>query len=222
MAGLLGDVLPWAYSKGNLLKRQVGGLLSDPLGELAQAAGLLADYRREDDRLNALAYADPQRPFRVTDRNALNALVNRAMAGPIGFAPVGMLGATREQQIKEILDNLAHIPRRERVGLRMLPEDVPTPNVGDALRPSTKWVDGVQTNKLLTGTSSIGISRRDEESIGRAIDLLGLFPGARGYYPGNKLAIISGPRAQKGSDAGEAVIQDAVIRYLTDPPAGPR
>lgn len=90
MAGLLGDVLPYIYSRGNALKRQVGGLLSDPIGTLQQSAGLLQDQHREQERLNALAYADPKNPFRVTDRNALNTLVDRTMAGPMGFAPAGM------------------------------------------------------------------------------------------------------------------------------------
>lgn len=50
MAGLLGDVLPFVYSRADALKRRVGGLLSNPAGLLAQtvndandrAGGLLA------------------------------------------------------------------------------------------------------------------------------------------------------------------------------------
>lgn len=37
MAGLLGDVLPYVYSRADALKRRVGGLLSDPIGTLTQA-----------------------------------------------------------------------------------------------------------------------------------------------------------------------------------------
>lgn len=224
MAGLLGDVLPYLYSRGNALRRHVGGLLSDPVGSLEQTAGLLQDQHRETQRLHSLAFSDPNRPFRLTDQDALASLVDRTMGGPMGFAPVGMLGATRAQQVQEILEQLKAIPKGERVGLRMLPGDVPTPAVGSTLRPSMRWVDGVQTDKFLPGTSSIGLPRRDEASITAAISRLNLFDdqGWSGYYPGNKLAIISGASKRKGEDAGEYVIPNALVRYLTDPPLGPR
>jgi hypothetical protein len=90
MAGLLGDVLPWAYSRGNALKRGVNGLLSDPLGSMEQTAGLLQDKHRENQQLNALAFADPSQPFKPTNQNALAALIDRTLNGPMGFAPVGM------------------------------------------------------------------------------------------------------------------------------------
>jgi hypothetical protein len=91
MAGLLGDVLPWAFSRGNALKRHVGGLLSDPIGSMQQTAGLLQDKHRENQQLNALAFADPSQPFKPTNQNALAALIDRTMNGPMGFAPVGMI-----------------------------------------------------------------------------------------------------------------------------------
>lgn len=90
MAGLLGGVLPWAYSQGDRLKRHVNGLLSDPMGSLEQTAGLLMDKHREHQALQAQAFADPQRPFKVTDQEALGGMVDQMMAGPMGFAPAGM------------------------------------------------------------------------------------------------------------------------------------
>lgn len=90
MPGLLGDVLPYVYSKGNALQRYVGGLLDDPVGSVQQTAGLLSDKRREQNDLNALAFADPRQPFNVTNQNALSQLIDNTMAGPMGFAPVGM------------------------------------------------------------------------------------------------------------------------------------
>jgi hypothetical protein len=90
MPGLLSDVLPYVFSRGDALKRYMGGLLSDPMGSMSQTAGLLGDARQEDQRLNTLAFADPQQPFKVTDQNALSGLIDRTMAGPMGFAPAGM------------------------------------------------------------------------------------------------------------------------------------
>ena len=90
MAGLLDGVLPWVYSRGNALQRGVNGLLSDPLGSMEQSAGLLADYRREDDRLNKLVFADPKTVSKPELDGALNQLANRALSGPLWFAPIGM------------------------------------------------------------------------------------------------------------------------------------
>ncbi len=57
MAGLLSDVLPYLYSRGDAAKRFVGGLLGDPAGMLARevnyandrAGGLLAQTRAATD-----------------------------------------------------------------------------------------------------------------------------------------------------------------------------
>lgn len=90
MAGLLGDVLPWIYSRGNALQRQVNGLLSDPVGSLQQTAGLIQDNGREQQNVLSRAFADRAQPFRVTDQGALNQAAMNVLAGPLGFVPVGM------------------------------------------------------------------------------------------------------------------------------------
>lgn len=90
MAGLLDGVLPWVYSRGNALNRGVTGLLSDPLGSMEQTAGLLADYRREDDRLNKLVFADSKTVSKPERDRALNQLANRMLSGPLSFAPAGI------------------------------------------------------------------------------------------------------------------------------------
>lgn len=91
MAGLLGDVLPYLYSRGNALTRHVKGLLSDPSGSLAQTAGLLNDKYREHNALMDVAFADKSNPFQVTDRNALAQVSTNMLTGPLGFAPAGMI-----------------------------------------------------------------------------------------------------------------------------------
>lgn len=91
MAGLLGDVLPWVYSRGNALQRHIGGLLTDPIGSLEQTSGRLQDSLREQNRLMDVAFGDQKRPFQPTNYNALTALVDRTMSGPMGFAPAGIM-----------------------------------------------------------------------------------------------------------------------------------
>jgi hypothetical protein len=90
MAGLLEGVLPYLYSRGDWAKRQLGGLLSDPLGTAQQTAGGLLDSHREQQGLLAQAFANQARPFQVTDKNALGQVAERMLAGPLGFAPAGI------------------------------------------------------------------------------------------------------------------------------------
>jgi hypothetical protein len=90
MAGLLGDVLPYVYGRSNVLKNQLRGLLSDPVGSMQQTAGLLMDKDREMNALHALAFSDKKDPFRVTDQNALAQITGNALNGLLGMAPAGM------------------------------------------------------------------------------------------------------------------------------------
>jgi hypothetical protein len=81
MPGLLGDVLPWAFSQGDRAKRYVNGLLSDPIGTFQQTAGQIVDNGREMSGLLDRAWTDPAAQKQATQM---------AMAGLLGFAPVGM------------------------------------------------------------------------------------------------------------------------------------
>jgi hypothetical protein len=95
MAGLLGDVLPYVYSRGNALKRGVNGLLADPAGTAQQTLGLLNDKRNEQNALYDSAFGNKGNPLQVTNQNALAALIDQTMQGPMGFAPVGMMQGLR-------------------------------------------------------------------------------------------------------------------------------
>lgn len=102
--GLLGEI----FSQGDRAKRFVGGLLGDPIGTMAQTAGLLGDFRREDQALNARAFADPANPLRVTDPSAMHQLGDRMLAGPLSMAPVGMIlyhGSNSPAAVRQIRDS---------------------------------------------------------------------------------------------------------------------
>lgn len=91
MAGLLSGVLPYIYSQSDRLKRNVNGLLSDPMGTMQQTAGGLLDSHRGQTNLLAQAFADPSQPFRVTDAGAMQQAAENMLAGPLGIAPAGMV-----------------------------------------------------------------------------------------------------------------------------------
>lgn len=90
MAGLLSDVLPYLYSQGDRAKRYMNGLLSDPVGSAQQTAGLLGDKHREMQALQAQAFPDQSRPFKVGDSKAMGQMADAMLAGPLSFAPAGI------------------------------------------------------------------------------------------------------------------------------------
>jgi len=88
--GLLGGVLPAIYSGADQLKRGVYGLLTDPMEQARRAGQSLLQSRADRQALMAQAFANPQRPFQVTDQNAMAQLGNDVLMGELGIAPVGM------------------------------------------------------------------------------------------------------------------------------------
>ena len=88
--GLLGGVLPAIYSGADQLKRGVYGLLTNPQEQFARASQSLLQSHNERQALMKQAFANPERPFQVTDRNAMAQLGNDVLAGELGFAPAGI------------------------------------------------------------------------------------------------------------------------------------
>jgi hypothetical protein len=89
--GLLGGVLPAIYSGADQLKRGVYGLLTNPQEQAQRAAQSLLQSRAERQALMGQAFANPDRPFQVTDRNAMAQLGSDVLTGELGIAPVGMI-----------------------------------------------------------------------------------------------------------------------------------
>jgi uncharacterized ParB-like nuclease family protein len=90
MAGLLGGVLPAIYSGADQLKRQVYGLLTNPMEQAERAGQALLQSRAERQALMNQTFANPERPFQVTDQAGLSQLGNDVLMGELGIAPVGM------------------------------------------------------------------------------------------------------------------------------------
>lgn len=72
-------------------KRQVTGLLSDPVGNAKQTLGLLGQQISRQNALMDAAFSDRTNPLQITNRNALAEAANNMLTGPLGFAPVGMV-----------------------------------------------------------------------------------------------------------------------------------
>lgn len=89
--GLLGGVLPAIFSGADQLKRGVYGLLTNPQEQAQRAAQSLLQSRAERQALMGQAFANPDRPFQVTNQAALGQLGSDVLTGELGIAPVGMI-----------------------------------------------------------------------------------------------------------------------------------
>jgi hypothetical protein len=88
--GLLGGVLPAIYSGADQLKRGVYGLLTNPMQSIENTTSGLVGTRLENNAIYNQAFANPQRPFQVTDQGAFDSLTDRYINGAMGFAPAGI------------------------------------------------------------------------------------------------------------------------------------
>ena len=88
--GLLGGVLPAIYSGADQLKRGVYGLLTNPMEQAERAGQSLLQSRADRQALMARTFANPERPFQVTDQAGLAQLGNDVLTGELGIAPIGM------------------------------------------------------------------------------------------------------------------------------------
>ncbi len=113
-------------------------------------------------------------------------------------------------------DPVAHISsvmqgyagQRQRFGLRA-DDEAPAARVGGDVPRSRVWKNGSPTNRLLTGTSSIGIRSSDPKDVVAALKKLGGSPSH--YYYGQHVSLIHGPSYHAGTDNDERVIHGAKL-----------
>jgi len=86
MASPLGTI----YSRADALKRQLYDMLTNPRDAAAMLGGRIVESGQQAQALQEQTFADPNRPFRVTDPQAMARLTDMLMAGPMGFAPAGI------------------------------------------------------------------------------------------------------------------------------------
>jgi hypothetical protein len=83
---------PNAYKQAlaGLLRR--GGEVTDFIATAPEKAGqAILEGHEKNKALQAQAFANPNRPFQVTNQQAMGELGDRMLAGPLSVAPVGMI-----------------------------------------------------------------------------------------------------------------------------------
>ena len=80
----------WKSAMANLLRRgeEVGQYVAEAPEKAGQA---IIEGHKKNQQLQAQAFANPDRPFQVTDSQALGELGNMMLSGPLSVAPVGMM-----------------------------------------------------------------------------------------------------------------------------------
>jgi hypothetical protein len=88
--GRITDPNAWKQAMAGLLRR--GGEVTDYIATAPEKAGeaILQGHER-NKALQAQAFANPDRPFQVTNQQAMGELGDRMLAGPLSVAPVGMI-----------------------------------------------------------------------------------------------------------------------------------
>jgi GNAT superfamily N-acetyltransferase len=158
MAGLLDGVLPYVYGRGDWAKRQVTSLLGDPRGAFEQAAGNIQDQHRAQMGLLGQAFADPRRPFDVTNQQALGQAAQNMLNGPLGFAPVGMIDAKALQSAFPDIDfTLSQSGNKATLSKVVVPPEMRGQGVGaDFMEALTKAADADKAQLALSPSSDFG------------------------------------------------------------------
>jgi hypothetical protein len=86
-------------SRIDALKRQLFDALQNPADYASMLGGRVVESGQAAKALQSQAFADPRQPFKVTDENALRQLTDMMMAGPLGFAPVGIISPQVAQKV---------------------------------------------------------------------------------------------------------------------------
>lgn len=139
-----------------------------------------------------------------------------AALNAIGLLPmIPTLGMVTKTHTDDILDAIKSNGNGS-YGIRVIPHGDPTPNIGDVLNPSRKWVDGDMLDKQLRGTSTMGLKSKSENSILDAFNKLGIhqFPGKRENiinYDGQDVVVVKGLNKGTGNDPGERLIGNATV-----------
>jgi hypothetical protein len=87
MATPLGNL----YSRIDAYKRGLFDMVRNPSDALSMLGGRIVESERQAEALRQQAFNNPNRPFQVTDPQAMQQLTDMYMSGPLGFAPAGIV-----------------------------------------------------------------------------------------------------------------------------------
>lgn len=108
--------------------------------------------------------------------------------------------------MREMLKNIdANFDGFDAIGLRVVNKDYADYNatVGETLDSSSVWDDGEYTDDNLNGVCAISVTSIDQMS-------------SYGGYFGDRVLIIGSDDTERGDDAGEIIMSDAVVLAVID------
>jgi len=115
--------------------------------------------------------------------------------------------------IEHMLEQIRADPKAK-WGLRVVPDPIEG-GPGSVLPPSRVWNDGKPTDKLLNGTSTVGINGVSQKHLEAALKQAGILPYGEnpsvGYYIGEHVALVKGQTAARGYDDLERIIPNAQV-----------
>lgn len=113
--------------------------------------------------------------------------------------------------VEHILTLIAQEPSAK-WGLRIV--DEPVADTSAILPLSRKWTWKGPTKRLLSGTSTIGISRPTRAYVELALAFAGIPPyakAAKSFYLGKHVYLVKGTSWRSGIDDGEKIMKDARV-----------
>jgi hypothetical protein len=108
---------------------------------LEEALKSLAESRAKDAGLWSQAFQDPTKPLKVTDKAAFNEMNQRTLAGPMGFAPVGIFIGAGAKTWNEAMNKAAKELEAAGVSARNIWE-----KTGNWKAPDGKWRQEIADN----------------------------------------------------------------------------
>jgi hypothetical protein len=118
------DSNAYKQALAGLLRR--GGEVTDFIATAPEKAGqAILEGHEKNKALQAQAFANPNRPFQVTNQQAMGELGDRMLEGPMALAPIGM---TRAELIKDGLNQATAYKQLQEANKSTYPK-IPVANV---------------------------------------------------------------------------------------------
>ena len=100
------NILGTVFGRADALKRQLYDMLTNPRDYASMVAGRTQEASKEAQALQEQAFGNPDRPFQITNPQALSQLTQMIMGGPLGFAPAGVMQGASRELIRSSADDL--------------------------------------------------------------------------------------------------------------------
>ena len=167
MASPLGTI----YSRADALKRQLYDMLTNPSDAAAMLGGRIVESGQQAQALQEQTFADPNRPFRVTDPQAMARLTDMLMAGPMGFAPAGVFIGPKSS----LWDTQRALRAQEMEQAGIRPEQIWKETL-TVRGPDKNWKQEIDISDIAVDVSKIGQEPTPISQVVSQRDLLGSYP----------------------------------------------